>query len=751
LLAVDQNRNTVVDRVVDEWGDALAAAHAGVGKEELRTLLAGLRADQLLAASLAGSLDGLRDVIANALTSARPVAEGFVRGKALGDASDDLTYTPVTPCRILDSRSSTGGVLQAGQVRNWLATNPGGTFTTQGGAAGNCGIALKPAAVMINFTLANTTGTANFLTAWPFNVARPNAASLNWTAPGQQIANAIIVPLCTGGGCTSDFSTFASAQTDLIGDIVGYFAAPGGTVLSGSGAANALAKWGAGGKTLGTSQVFEKNGFVGIGNATPAFALDVTVPSSNTIINLVNGVNTAAASIARYTNRLEISPDDALQVSVGGVAKPHFWIDANGYVGIGNTAPSNHLQIGSAPSFAGNDLAIGNGSKGMSLYQSNTASTWFSSTSFALMPNTGNGYVGIGTQTPANKLQVGSVGASGYGGNDIAFGNGVGASGIAQTSNVVQWYSNTNIALMPVNGQGGVGINTTAPSFPLEVDGYIASGVAGYSYFQFQSGLQNCNACVANVSIFAGQQVMALEFDALSDARIKDVVGLSDSARDLATIDAIQITDYTLKDVVQNGTKPFKKVIAQQVETVYPQVVSKHADFIPNVYRTASRVTSEDGGTLLHFDAGHGLSTQAKRLKLLASGEHSMRRVNIVAIRSDRDVLIEPSRLDGDKVFVYGEEVDDFRTVDYEGLTALNISATQELAKRLTKQQADLAAIVAEKDAQIADLRGQLASQQSRIVELEGLAGDLGSIRAELAALKRSAAPAQWRDVSLRP
>jgi len=228
-------------------------------------------------------------------------------------------------------------------------------------------------------------------------------------------------------------------------------------------------------------------------------------------------------------------------------------------------------------------------------------------------------------------------------------------------------------------------------------------------------------------------------------------VGLSDSARDLATIDAIQITDYTLKDVVQNGTKPFKKVIAQQVETVYPQVVSKHADFIPNVYRTASRVTSEDGGTLLHFDAGHGLSTQAKRLKLLASGEHSMRRVNIVAIRSDRDVLIEPSRLDGDKVFVYGEEVDDFRTVDYEGLTALNISATQELAKRLTKQQADLAAIVAEKDAQIADLRGQLASQQSRIVELEGLAGDLGSIRAELAALKRSAAPAQWRDVSLRP
>jgi len=39
-------------------------------------------------------------------------------------------------------------------------------------------------------------------------------------------------------------------------------------------------------------------------------------------------------------------------------------------------------------------------------------------------------------------------------------------------------------------------------------------------------------------------------------------------------------------------------------------------------------------------------------------------------------------------VFVYGEEVDNFRTVDYEGLTTLNISATQELGKLVKKQQA---------------------------------------------------------------
>ena len=34
-------------------------------------------------------------------------------------------------------------------------------------------------------------------------------------------------------------------------------------------------------------------------------------------------------------------------------------------------------------------------------------------------------------------------------------------------------------------------------------------------------------------------------------------------------------------------------------------------------------------------------------------------------------------------VFVYGREVDDFRTVDYEAISMLNVSATQELLKRI--------------------------------------------------------------------
>jgi hypothetical protein len=45
------------------------------------------------------------------------------------------------------------------------------------------------------------------------------------------------------------------------------------------------------------------------------------------------------------------------------------------------------------------------------------------------------------------------------------------------------------------------------------------------------------------------------------------------------------------------------------------------------------------------------------------------------------------------KVFVYGREISDFRMVDYDALSMLNLSATQELAKRLEALEQENAAL----------------------------------------------------------
>ncbi|HTE34294.1 MAG TPA: hypothetical protein VK666_28135, partial [Chryseolinea sp.] len=137
------------------------------------------------------------------------------------------------------------------------------------------------------------------------------------------------------------------------------------------------------------------------------------------------------------------------------------------------------------------------------------------------------------------------------------------------------------------------------------------------------------------------------------------------------------------------GDKAFKKVIAQEVEKVYPQVVSKHTDFIPNVYQLTNKITKTKEGYLLNFPGGHHLSNTAKRIQALLADQSGMQQFDIVTIPSGNEIVIKAMDLKGDRLFVYGEEVADFRTVDYEGLTTLTISATQELS-RLVKKQGEI-------------------------------------------------------------
>src|SRR5258708_2422234 len=103
----------------------------------------------------------------------------------------------------------------------------------------------------------------------------------------------------------------------------------------------------------------------------------------------------------------------------------------------------------------------------MSIYQSSTT-TLASTTNISLNPQNGIGNLGINTSGPANKLQIGNVGITGFNGNDLAIGNGTDAMAIFQSSASTLIGSSTDIVLMPRNnGNGRVGINTNTPRVPL--------------------------------------------------------------------------------------------------------------------------------------------------------------------------------------------------------------------------------------------------------------------------------------------
>jgi hypothetical protein len=139
----------------------------------------------------------------------------------MGDSQADLVFTPVTPCRIIDTRLA-GGPISAGATRDFLVT---GDTTSQGGA--NCGIPNGPAtAAVINFVAVSPSGSGN-LRGWPYGGSLPNASIINYAAvAGLNIANGVVLTLCNPAAttCAKDLSLYAGVKaTHVVADVLGYF------------------------------------------------------------------------------------------------------------------------------------------------------------------------------------------------------------------------------------------------------------------------------------------------------------------------------------------------------------------------------------------------------------------------------------------------------------------------------------------------------------------------------------------------
>ena len=197
---------------------------------------------------------------------------------------------------------------------------------------------------------------------------------------------------------------------------------------------------------------------------------------------------------------------------------------------------------------------------------------------------------------------------------------------------------------------------------------------------------------------------------------------------DLRKLLDIEVTDFVYKDVVEKGSRPQKKLIAQQVEEVYPQAVSTTTDVVPDIYKKAP---INNGWVEVATDLKVG-----DRVRLITEkGHRATHEVLEVKNGSFRTDFAE----DGDVVFVYGREVKDFRNVDYEAIAMLNVSATQELTRRLQKQTADFMAQAEEMSKQItriAELEQDRQAQATRIAELEKQASEIAMLKQQMAALQ---------------
>jgi len=142
--------------------------------------------------------------------------------KYLGDLSDDLTFTPVTPCRLADTRVA-GGPLAPRSARAFSATS-NAMIAAAGGNASGCGIPAGPTALALTITAVVPDQTGN-LVAYADGGAVPLASALNFLA-GQIIANTTVVPSSSISGLNFDIDNNSDGSTHIVIDAVGYFYAP---------------------------------------------------------------------------------------------------------------------------------------------------------------------------------------------------------------------------------------------------------------------------------------------------------------------------------------------------------------------------------------------------------------------------------------------------------------------------------------------------------------------------------------------
>ncbi len=322
------------------------------------------------------------------------------------------------------------------------------------------------------------------------------------------------------------------------------------------------------------------------------------------------------------------------------------------------------------------------------------------------------GKVGIGTVLPVAAFQVAVSGSSVNNGGMITAGDDSSTHLAIDVDDIQAFSDSAAYGTLYLNDYGGninmgnlaslvqidgrLGIGTNASRGRLEVSGAITTAMSAHRYISLGlDGTDNPANYSRDISIYATDGVMGHTFRAFSDRRIKKDIHVTDNAADLKTLLALQISDYRYVDEISKGTRPQKKLIAQQVETVYPLAVDRSTDVVPDLYRKAE-VT--DGWVMLATDLKPG-----DRVRLIGHSGESMQKVAEV-----RDGAFRPADRPADStVFVYGREVDDFRSVDYEAVSMLNVSATQELARQMKA-----------KDEKIAALEDRLATLEKSLARL---------------------------------
>ena len=238
-------------------------------------------------------------------------------------------------------------------------------------------------------------------------------------------------------------------------------------------------------------------------------------------------------------------------------------------------------------------------------------------------------------------------------------------------------------------GQGSVDANNTFKvtgkslfTDIIEVNGNSSAfgGVHKGAYCDY--GFCGTNSVAIGVSIRASNAIVAQGgLWSTSDFRIKKGIQTTNPATDLSLLRQLRVTKYNYIDEIGSGERQTNGFIAQEVMKTYPEAVSLSSDFVPNIYERTQAIRQQAGLLTISLEKEHELAA-GDEVKIILEDD-SQQMLTVESTPSSRSFVVEWSQDKPKTVFVYGKKVADFHTVDYDRIFTLNVSATQELARKV--------------------------------------------------------------------
>ena len=222
---------------------------------------------------------------------------------------------------------------------------------------------------------------------------------------------------------------------------------------------------------------------------------------------------------------------------------------------------------------------------------------------------------------------------------------------------------------------GYLGIGTNNPQAPIHVETFN----------------NNNDPSQHKVSIYASNVIYTGSYYASdSDRRIKQNIVKSNINDDYEIFNKIDVLNYKYIDS-NKSDKSQKGFIAQQIKQLYPEAVDKDKGFIPNIMQESFIEADELGLFIQLINIKSNLLN--KILKLIINNDILI--IKISNIFDDKYYFNSTNENISkyNNVFVYGEQIEDLLSLDYNKIHCLHFNSTKKLINNVNKLQKDISII----------------------------------------------------------